>query len=180
MRIISGKFKGRRFNPPADKWPTRPTTDYAKEALFNILENRIDLEGIRALDLFGGTGNYSYELISRGAEDVIYVDKFAPAARYVQLMTKELDIENNLSVLKMDVEGFLKKTDHKAFDLILMDPPYNLPNIDKFIHHIFDNNLLVDGGFLIVEHDANNDFEKVSHFLEKRKYGGTLFSFFTS
>ncbi len=179
MRIISGKFKGRRFSPPADKWPTRPTTDYAKEALFNILENRIDLEGLRALDLFGGTGNYSYELISRGAEEVVYVDKYAPAARYVQAMSKELEIENDIQILKMDAGSFLNIKDLQPFDLIIMDPPYTLPNIIKLIQNILDKNLLKEDGFLIVEHDANNDFEKHSNFIEKRKYGGTLFSFFT-
>lgn len=180
MRIVSGKFKGRRFTPPADKWPTRPTTDFAKEALYNILQNRIDFEGIRALDLFGGTGNHSYELLSRGAEEVVYVDNFFPATKYVSKIAEELNISAQLKVLRMDVFDYLHQTIGQAFDLIIMDPPYQMQGYDKLISQIMIAGFLKGEGILVVEHNSMNDFADYTGFTEKRKYGGTLFSFFTN
>lgn len=180
MRIVSGKLKGRRFSPPVGKWPTRPTTDFAKEALYNILQNRMSFEGIRALDLFGGTGNHSYELISRGAEEVIYVDNFSPATSYVAKVARELNISAPLKVLKMDVFDYLQKNAGSTFDLIIMDPPYQWPGYEKLVSLISEGGFLKAGGTLIVEHDPGNDFAHHKCFVEKRKYGGTLFSFFTN
>src|SRR5210317_2001209 len=107
MRIISGKFKGRHFYPPADKWPTRPTTDFAKEGLFNILQNHLDFAELKVLDLFGGTGNHSYEFISRGCMDVTYVDKFGACVKFVYQTVKKLDIEDCIKIVRYDVFKFI-------------------------------------------------------------------------
>ncbi|MEL6276840.1 MAG: RsmD family RNA methyltransferase, partial [Bacteroidota bacterium] len=109
MRIIGGQFKGRRFHPPADKWPTRPTTDYAKEGLFNILQNRLDFSSLRVLDLFGGTGSHDYEFISRGCKDVTYVDRHGPAVAFVKKTIATLGVEDHITIFKMDVFRFLKR-----------------------------------------------------------------------
>ncbi|MCB0458370.1 MAG: RsmD family RNA methyltransferase, partial [Flavobacteriaceae bacterium] len=108
MRIVGGKFKSRRFNPPAKNWPTRPTTDFAKEGLFNILLNHWDFESIKVLDLFGGTGSHSYEFISRGCCDVTYVDKFPGCVAFVKKTAKELDIEKCIHIIKGDVFKFIE------------------------------------------------------------------------
>ncbi|MCB0706191.1 MAG: RsmD family RNA methyltransferase [Saprospiraceae bacterium] len=126
MRIIGGTFKGRRFNPPANKWPTRPTTDYAKEALFNILYNRLDFESLKVLDLFGGTGNHSYEWISRGCRSVTYVDQFAPAVAFAKKISATLQIEEFIQIHKAEVFKFIQK-DSNTYDLIFADPPYEMP-----------------------------------------------------
>ena len=109
MRIISGKFKGRRFNPPANNWPTRPTTDFAKEGLFNILNNTFDFEELKVLDLFGGTGSHSYEFISRGSKDVTYVDKHGPAIDFVRKTAEQLKIKDNIRIIPSDVFKFVER-----------------------------------------------------------------------
>ena len=113
MRIISGEFKGRRFIPPAKHWPTRPTTDVAKEGLFNILQNRIDFEDTKMLDLFGGTGSHCYEFISRGCEDATYVDQFFPAVQFVQKIALELKIEDRIKIVKSDVFKFIEASNYQ-------------------------------------------------------------------
>ncbi|MEM9929937.1 MAG: RsmD family RNA methyltransferase, partial [Bacteroidota bacterium] len=119
MRIISGKFKGRRFHPPADKWPTRPTTDYAKEGLFNVLHNNwLDFEDERFLDLFGGTGSHDYEFISRGCTDVTYVDKHGPAVKFVERTIKTLGVEDSIKIFRMDVFHFLKRPVREPYSYI--------------------------------------------------------------
>lgn len=137
MRIIGGKFKGRRFNPPADKWPTRPTTDFAKEALFNILNNLLDFESVRFLDLFGGTGSHSYEFISRGCTDVTYVDKFPGCVQFVQKTARELGIQEQLRILHIDVFRFIESASGQ-WDYIFAGPPYALPTIDTIPDLIFE------------------------------------------
>lgn len=177
MRIVSGKFKGRRFNPPADKWPTRPTTDFAKEGLFNILQNNFDFEEIRVLDLFGGTGNLSYEFISRGCHDVTYVDKFPGCAKFVEQTAKLLDIQSAIKIVSTDVFKFIE---HSAvqYDFIVADPPYMLPTTDILPNLIFEKNLLAPGGWFVLEHNSLHRFETHPRFLQQRNYGGTIFSFF--
>ncbi len=177
MRIIGGQFKGRKFIPPAKNWPTRPTTDYAKEALFNILANRIDLEDTVALDLFGGTGNHCYELISRGSTDVTYVDQHHGCYRFAKKISEELRLKDQLQIFRMDVFKFIKSTD-KKFDYIFADPPYALKNLALIPDLIFDKNLLNDSGILVLEHDAQNDFQDHPKFLETRSYGKSIFTFF--
>ena len=142
MRIISGKFKGRRFYPPADNWPTRPTTDFAKEGLFNILTNNFDFEDIKVLDLFGGTGNHTYEFISRGCLDVTYVDKHAPAVRFVRETTKKLEIEDNLRIIQGDVFKFISAA-YEQFDYIFAGPPYGLAGLDSIPDKIFEKKLAI-------------------------------------
>ncbi|MBP7184374.1 MAG: RsmD family RNA methyltransferase [Saprospiraceae bacterium] len=177
MRIIGGKFKGRKFYPPADKWPTRPTTDYAKEGLFNILNNRLDFEEVKILDLFGGTGSHSYEFISRGCKNVTYVDKFYGCVNFVQKISKELNIESQLHIVKSDVFSFIHKNVGQ-YDYIFAGPPYPLKEIDKIPDLIFENNMLLEEGFFVLEHDNTHNFSEHPHFVEVRNYSKTLFSFF--
>jgi 16S rRNA (guanine966-N2)-methyltransferase len=177
MRIIGGKFKGRRFNPPADHWPTRPTTDYAKEALFNILNNPIDFEASKVLDLFGGTGSHSYEFISRGCLDVTYVDKFADAVRFVRKTSQVLDIDKYLKIMQMDVFRFISSTPLQ-FDYIFAGPPYALPTIDTIPDLIFEKNLLLPEGIFVLEHNPHHDFLQHPNLYDVRNYGKTIFSFF--
>lgn len=178
MRIISGRFKGRRFYPPADKWPTRPTTDYAKEGLFNILQNRMDFETLSVLDLFGGTGNHTYEFISRGCTNVTYVDRHGPAVNFVKKTAKELEIESSIQIIKSDVFKFIQQS-NTSYDYIFAGPPYALKTLDTIPDLIFDHNLLKHNGLFVLEHNPNHHFEDHKHFKELRSYGKTLFSFFS-
>ncbi|MBK9737142.1 MAG: RsmD family RNA methyltransferase [Saprospiraceae bacterium] len=177
MRIISGKFKGRRFIPPARNWPTRPTTDMAKESLFNILNNRIDYEETIMLDLFGGTGNHCYECVSRGCKDATYVDNFGACIGFVTGIVKELKLESNVNIIKSDVFKFLAKN-VKQYTYIFADPPYDLKRLNELPDEIFTKDTLAEGGLLVIEHSTNHDFTLHSRFVEERKYGATLLSFF--
>ena len=177
MRIIGGQFKGRRFNPPAKNWPTRPTTDFAKEGLFNILNNYFDFEEMKVLDLFGGTGNHSYEFISRGCRDVTYVDKFPGCIAFVKRTAKELKIEDYLKIYKADVFKFLKHNTEQ-YDYIFAGPPYALPTIDTIPDLIFEYGLLKKEGRFVMEHNPNHEYKTHPHYLEERNYGKTIFSFF--
>jgi 16S rRNA (guanine966-N2)-methyltransferase len=177
MRIISGKFKGRRFHPPADKWPTRPTTDMAKEGLFNILQHAMDIEGIKVLDLFGGTGSHSYEFISRGCQDVTYVDKFPGCAKFVEQTAKTLDIQQFIKIVNMDGFLFIERS-VAQYDFILADPPFQMPTIDTLPNLVFEKNMLAPGGWFVLEHNYLHSFKAHPRFVQERNYGGTLFSFF--
>ena len=177
MRIIGGQFKGRRFHPPAKNWPTRPTTDFAKEGLFNILYNSFDFEDIKVLDLFGGTGSHSYEFISRGCTDVTYVDKFGGCVAFVEKTAKALGIEDHIQIRRADVFQFIVRA-HEQYDYIFAGPPYPLAALDTIPDLIFERGLLRPGGWHVLEHNANHNFEQHSNFKEARKYGGTIFSIF--
>lgn len=177
MRIIAGKFKGRRFNPPADKWPTRPTTDVSKEALFNILNNQIDFEATKFLDLFGGTGNHSYEFISRGCTDVTYVDKFPGCINFVRKTSKELGIEDHIKIMQMDVFKFIEST-RGQYDYIFAGPPYDLATMDTIPNLIFEKNLLLPDGLFVMEHNPHHDYSNDPRLVDVRNYGQTIFSFF--
>ena len=177
MRIISGKFKSRKFNPPAKKWPTRPTTDFAKEGLFNILMNRIDFEETKMLDLFGGTGNHCYEFISRGCTDATYVDKFGPAVRFVHQICDELGLEDEIRIVKSDVFKFIGK-DKGQYDYIFAGPPYPLPNLGEIPDLIFKHNKLAKNGLFVLEHNAINNFKQHPNYRNERKYGEAIFAFF--
>lgn len=179
MRIIGGKFKGRRFHPPADKWPTRPTTDFAKEALFNILTNRFDFESVKMLDLFGGTGSHCYEFISRGCTNATYVDKFPPAVQFVRKIARELQIEPCLRIYQMDVFRFIQMATEQ-YDFIFAGPPYALPTIDTIPDLILAKKLLLPEGWLVLEHNPQHDFLHHPNLIDLRKYGKTYFSFFGS
>jgi len=178
MRIVGGEFKGRRFNPPAKNWPTRPTTDFSKEGLYNILMNRVDFEETRFLDLFGGTGNHCYEMISRGCRDATYVDKFPGCIRFVKEMSEKLDISDRLRIVHQDVFKYVKTINQK-YDYIFAGPPYGLKNIADIPSIIISQGLLEADGFMVVEHNPNVSYEMHPHLRESRNYGQTIFSFFS-
>ncbi|MEN0006612.1 MAG: RsmD family RNA methyltransferase [Bacteroidota bacterium] len=178
MRIIGGQFGGRRFTPPAKNWPTRPTTDYAKEGLFNIIQNHWDFEDVKMLDLFGGTGNHSYEFISRGCTDVTYVDKFPGCVAFVKKTAKLLDIEKHIKIVRGDVFKFIQLTGEQ-YDYIFAGPPYGLPTIDTIPDRVMEHELLKPGGWLVLEHNPNHTFQKHPQYWQERHYGKTIFSFFT-
>ncbi len=177
MRIISGFLGGRRCHPPAKGWPTRPTTDIAKEALYNILQGRIDFSAVRFLDLFGGTGSHCFEMISRGCTDVTYVDSFRPCCAFVRKTAEELSIADHLRVVCSDVFKFCKRS-KESWDFIFADPPYGEDMLDKIPEVVFVHQLLKTDGILVVEHSARNDFSMDPLFVELRIYGETQFSFF--
>lgn len=179
MRIIGGKFKGRRFHPPADNWPTRPTTDFAKEGLFNILNNRMDFEELKVLDLFGGTGNHSYEFISRGCTEVTYVDKFPACVAFVKKIAQDLGISDHIRIVKADVFKFMETTPEQ-YDYIFAGPPYALPRIDEIPDLVFQHGLLTEEGVFVMEHNPNHSYRQHPHFAEERNYGKTIFSFFAN
>lgn len=175
MRIIGGILKGLRLNPPKNL-PVRPTTDLAKEALFNILQNQIDFEDIDVLDLFSGTGNISMEFASRGAAKVVSVDRSIHCVNYLKDATRQHGL-NQVKVFKDDIFKYLQhETDQ--FDLIFADPPYDLNRIPELPGLIFDQNIVKPGGLLIVEHQSMQNLGKHSTFAEVRKYGHSSFSFF--
>ncbi len=176
MRIISGKYKSRRINAPS-KLPVRPTTDMAKEALFNILNNRFYFDEVAFLDLFAGTGNISYEFASRGCEKITAVDGDFGCVQFISKTATGLDL--NISALKSDVFSFLEKTVLKS-DIIFADPPYDMPleDFERIPELIFEKDLLLKDGLLIIEHAKQTDLSHLANFTNKRKYGGSVFSFF--
>ena len=176
MRIISGKLKSRRLSAPKNL-PVRPTTDMAKESLFNILNNTYYFDAISVLDLFAGTGNISYEFASRGTKTICAVDAHFGCIKYINSTCKDLDLDIN--TFKSDVYKFLEKTHLKA-DVIFADPPYDFEEEQflKIIDLAFDREILNEDGVLIVEHSKHTDLTKhVKHTYDKR-YGGNVFSFF--
>lgn len=178
MRIISGKWGGRRIHPPAKMPHTRPTTDIAKEGLFNILQNRMDFTGIKTLDLFGGTGCISYELASRGAADMTIVEKDNIMHAFIR---KNMDMlgSENIKILKMDVFAYLNSCS-ESFDFIFAGPPYALGTIDELPKIIVAKKMIRPGGFFVLEHTPRNQYENFDGFSFVRNYGTTLFSFFVS
>ncbi len=178
MRVISGTLKGRRFSPPAGKWPTRPTTDYAREGLFNILQNKLAFEELICLDLFGGAGSHTFELVSRGCEDVTYVDQFAPCVKFVSETAVEWGIDDFITIHRQDVRHFLSLAGKKKYDYIFAGPPYPLTWLDDIPNLIFEADILAEDGLFVLEHNPNRDFSAHPHFRELRKYGKTYFSLF--
>ncbi|MBK0378937.1 16S rRNA (guanine(966)-N(2))-methyltransferase RsmD [Mucilaginibacter segetis] len=175
MRIIGGKLKGLRLNPPKNL-PVRPTTDLAKEALFNILQNIIEFEEITVLDLFSGTGNIAMEFASRGAGKVIGVDRSIHCVHYLKDASRQHGL-TQIHTFKADVFKYLAM-ETEQYDLIFADPPYDLNKIPEIPKIIFDKNLLKPGGLLIVEHQSLQNLSNHSAFTEQRKYGHSSFSFF--
>jgi len=178
MRIISGEYGGRRINPPSKMPHTRPTTDVAKEGLFNVLQHKIDIEGMKTLDLFGGTGSISYELASRGASDLTIVEKDTTMYEFIRKTIRELRIEN-ITPVKMDVFKFMDQCDEK-FDFIFAGPPYALTNIDELPQRIFEKDLLNKDGWFVLEHTPRNDYKTFRYYKTERNYGTTIFSIFVN
>lgn len=174
MRIISGKFKGKKIIAPKSI-KARPTTDFAKESLFNILENKVDFGGMDILDLFAGTGNISYEFISRGANSVTSVDMALSSYKFINSFAH--DNEMNIKCVKADVIKFLKRKGI-SYPLIFADPPYALKNIDQLPDLVFENNWLEDNGLLIIEHGQETDFSEHPRLIDHRVYSRVNFSFF--
>jgi len=176
MRIISGKYGGRKIHPPHNMPYTRPTTDIAKEGLFNILQNRVQIEGAKTLDLFGGTGCISYELASRGALDLTIVEKDSQMLGFIKKNIEMLNIEN-VQLLQMDVFQFLG-TCKNQFDIIFAGPPYALNTIDNLPKIIVEQQLISPTGYFILEHTPRNNYKNFAGYSFERNYGTTIFSFF--
>ena len=176
MRIISGIHGGRRINPPAKMPYTRPTTDIAREGLFNVLQNNFNFEELSTLDLFGGTGCISYELASRGAANCTVVEKDNQMAAFIKKTAEQLGF-TRFEVIRSDVFRFIESASGK-YDLIFAGPPYALATIDELPLRIFEKGLLKKGGWFILEHTPRNDYRKYSHYRTERKYGTTIFSIF--
>jgi 16S rRNA (guanine966-N2)-methyltransferase len=174
VRIVSGTHKGRQI-PVRKNFPSRPTTDFAKENLFNILQNYFDLDGLEVLDLFAGTGNISYEFASRGSI-VKSIELNFRSFHFIQETAKELAL-SRLTVVKADVFRFLEKTD-KRWDIIFADPPFDLEDIEHLPDLIFRKELLKRDGWFILEHSDQKKFDDHPYLREKRSYGSVNFSIF--
>ena len=176
MRIIGGEWGGRRINPPASMPHTRPTTDTAKEGLFNVITNNLELADCNTLDLFGGTGSISYELASRGVPSLTIVEKDPVMYEFIRKTASSLGMDQS-TIVKMDVFRFIEQCS-SSFDLIFAGPPYALTTIDDIPRKVFEKNLLKTGGWLILEHTPRNDYKTFEGYTTERKYGTTIFSIF--
>lgn len=176
MRIVSGIHKGKRIIAPK-KLPVRPTTDFAKEALFNILNNQYHFSALKVIDLFSGTGNITYEFGSRGAVEIIAVDAHFECVKFINKKAEELELP--VKTVKSDVFKFLQATGETA-NIIFADPPYDFEaeQLQQIVELTFSRNLLEEGGALIIEHRKQVDLSHLEHFTEVRKYGNSVFSFF--
>lgn len=175
MRIISGTFKGRRLTPPKNI-TARPTTDFAKESLFNLLQNRMDFEGVDMLDLFAGTGGIGIEFVSRGAREVTSVEMAHTQQNFIIQTCKLLGIKN-LQLIRGDVFKYIASCRTK-YDFIYADPPYALDTLTTLPDLIFEHELLKEGGMMVLEHSKADDFSSHPNFVEHRKYGNVNFTFF--
>ena len=178
MRIIAGEYGGRRINPPAKMPYTRPTTDIAKEGLFNVLQHKLDMEELTTLDLFGGTGSISYELASRGAKQLTIVEKDNAMFDFIKKTAASLHIEN-IKMAKMDVFKFIEQCTDR-FDFIFAGPPYALTTIDELPKQIVEKQLLKPGGWFVLEHTPPNDYKNFPLYKMEKNYGTTIFSFFVN
>ena len=176
MRIISGKYKGRRMSPPKGL-PVRPTTDMSKEALFNVLNNHFSFEGLKILDLFAGTGNISYEFASRGSTPITSVDGDFGCVKFIKQVATEFDF--NIAATKSDVFTYLERC-KTSYDIIFADPPYALDQatFEKIVSLIFEKELLNQDGMMVIEHSKYTKLDHMINFSFKKSYGGSIFSFF--
>lgn len=175
MRIIAGSLRGRRLNPPTTL-PVRPTTDMARESLFNILNNYVDYEDCAVMDLFAGTGAVSLEFVSRGAREVTSVEINNQCTDFIKATATQLGVKN-LHVVRADVFDLLKRA-YKKFDIIFADPPYALEDLPKLPDLIFGHDLLTEDGVFVLEHPREYSFEEHPHFWQHRNYGKVNFTFF--
>ena len=176
MRIISGKYKGRRIFPPKGL-PVRPTTDMSKEALFNVLNNHFSFEGLKVLDLFAGTGNISFEFASRGSTPITSVDADFGCVKFIKQVAAEYDF--NIAATKSDVFTFLERN-KATYDIIFADPPYGLDQktFEKVVLTVFEKEALQEDGMMIIEHSKYTKLDHLIHFSFQKSYGGSFFSFF--
>ncbi|SEA69434.1 16S rRNA (guanine(966)-N(2))-methyltransferase RsmD [Prevotella sp. tc2-28] len=177
MRIITGRYKGRHFDIPRT-FKARPTTDFAKENIFNVLTQYVDFDGATALDLFSGTGSISLELLSRGCQQVVSVEMDRDHHRFIQDCLKKLDTKACIPI-RGDVFRFLKSC-RQQYDFIFADPPYALKELPEIPDLVIGRQLLKDGGIFVFEHGKDYDFSNHPHFLEHRSYGSVNFSLFTA
>lgn len=175
MRIITGLYKGRHFDVPRS-FKARPTTDFAKENIFNVVNGYMDLDATVALDLFAGTGSISLELLSRGCSHVVSVEADRDHAAFIRQCMTKIGTDNCL-LIRGDVFRFMKSC-KQQFDFIFADPPYALKQLPEIPSLIFQYGLLKDGGLLVFEHGKDNDFSAHEHFVEHRSYGSVNFSLF--
>ena len=177
MRIIAGTLRGRRLNPPASL-PVRPTTDMARESLFNILNNYVDFEDCSVMDLFAGTGAVSFEFVSRGVREVTSIDINAHCTDYIKSEAARMDVRN-LRVVRADVFDLLKRANRK-FDIVFADPPYALEGLASLPDLVFQSEVLTEDGIFILEHPREFQFEEHPHFWQHRAYGKVNFTFFAN
>ena len=175
MRIISGKYRGKQLLAPRNL-PVRPTTDFAKEALFNLLQNYFHLENIQVLDLFAGTGNISYEFASRGTQHITAVDKNFLCVRYINQTTEKLAF-TGLQAIKADAVQFVNRA-YQKWDVIFADPPYDFAGYNELVDGVLSRKLLTEDGILVIEHGKYTSFSDHPNFFDERKYGNVHFSFF--
>lgn len=176
MRIISGELGGRKINPPSKMPYTRPTTDIAREGLFNVLQHNLDFSALKTLDLFGGTGCISYELASRGVPDLTIVEKDTAMFEFIKKTAATLQLQQ-FKVIRMDVFKFIQGCTEK-FDFIFAGPPYALVTIDELPRLVFEKKILTKGGWLVLEHTPRNNYKTFAGFKSERNYGSTIFSTF--
>lgn len=175
MRIIRGKYGRRRFSVPTNI-TARPTTDFARENIFNVIENLVDLESLKCLDLFAGTGAVSFELLSRGAASVTSVEKSATQARFIEKVKQELN-DRNLHLLRTDALRYIRDSS-TSFDFVFADPPYDLDGFGEIPQMVLESRLLHPGSIFIIEHSKKYDFSSLPHFIDHRIYGSVNFSIF--
>ena len=176
MRIVSGNLKGRRFSPPSN-FKARPTTDYAKENLFNVLANRYNFEELKVLDLFSGTGSISFEFASRGCKNITSLELNYNHYRFILRCIHDLHLQEYISCIKGDAFKYIEKS-NDSFDLIFADPPFDLPKAEEIPSLIMNSRLLKKNGLLIMEHSDKKKYSEHTNFFENRDYGKVNFSFF--
>ncbi|MDR1876143.1 MAG: 16S rRNA (guanine(966)-N(2))-methyltransferase RsmD [Flavobacteriaceae bacterium] len=179
IRIIAGKLKGRRILAPRH-FEVRPTTDFAKEALFSIINHQYLIQEISVLDLFAGIGSMSYEFASRGCKDITSVEINGKHVKFILDTLKVLDLRNEVNVVKQDVFSFIEKKSHKTYDIIFADPPFEMEDkeYEKLLTSVLTHNFLSKRGRFILEHNTRKDLSAHPDFIESRKYGNIRFSFF--
>lgn len=177
MRIISGTLKGRRLSPPKN-FRARPTTDTAREALFNVLSHSLDIEELIVLDLFSGTGAIAYEFASRGVLEVVSVEKDSQHQTFIKRSIEEFELTSVISSYKADVFKYLKHAPKRYFNLVFADPPFDLPEFEQVHEAVMQSDVLSVGGLFILEHGARQDYSQHPKFQRARKYGKVCFSFF--
>ena len=175
MRIIGGKFRGKRISPPKS-FRGRPTTDFGKEGLFNTLQNLVDFDALEALDLFAGTGSISYEFLSRGTENLTAVDKSPVHCNFINNNFKDLGFKRARAI-KKDAFLFIQNSEME-FNLIFADPPFDHPEIKNLPDLILESGILMDGGIVIIEHPQEVSFDHHPRLFNSKRYGHVNFSFF--